>query len=60
MTMQREIGHVTLGQYLAIASERDLTMPALISKRSSRVMPGFLGTPAGMMTKSEPSKAAPS
>jgi len=28
-------------------------------KRSSRVIPGFLGTPAGMITTSAPSKAFP-
>lgn len=35
-------------------------MPALMLKRSSRVMPGFLGTPAGMTTRSQSYKASPS
>ncbi|RHN40939.1 hypothetical protein MtrunA17_Chr8g0360511 [Medicago truncatula] len=35
-------------------------MPALMLKRSSRVIPGFLGTPAGIITTSAPSKAFPS
>lgn len=48
---------VTLGQYLEMAVQRDLTMPALMLKRSSRVIPGFRGTPAGMMTTSDPSRA---
>ena len=38
------------GQTLDAASERDIAIPALMLKRSSRVMPGFLGTPAGMIT----------
>lgn len=35
-------GHVD-----AMASHRTATMPALMLKRSSRVMPGLRGTPAG-------------
>ena len=35
-------------------------MPALILKRSSRVMPGLRGTPAGMITTSAPLSASPS
>jgi len=50
---------LTLGQCLAIASQRPFTIPALMLKRSSRVIPGFLGTPAGMITTSAPSKAFP-
>ena len=38
------------GHTLDAASERDIAIPALMLKRSSRVMPGFLGTPAGMIT----------
>ena len=34
--------------------------PALMLKRSSLLMPGFRGTPAGMMTKWAPCKAADS
>jgi hypothetical protein len=33
-------------------------MPALVLKRSSLVMPGFLGTPAGMTTTSAPDSAS--
>ncbi|RUS15263.1 hypothetical protein BC937DRAFT_92681 [Endogone sp. FLAS-F59071] len=40
-----------LGAYLAAAVARSLTMPALILNKSSRVMPGLRGTPAGMTTK---------
>lgn len=47
----------TMGACSAVASIKVLTMPALMLKRSSRVMPGFLGTPAGMTTKSAPFKA---
>lgn len=43
--------------YLAQAAARSRTMEALMLKRSSRVMPGFLGTPAGMTTTSQPSRA---
>ncbi len=32
-------------------------MPALMLKRSSRVMPGLRGTPAGMTTRSAPCQA---
>lgn len=48
------------GQYLATPSTTPATMPALILKRSSRVMPGLRGTPAGMITKSHPVNAASS
>ncbi len=34
--------------------QRLATIEALVLKRSSRVMPGFLGTPAGMTTISAP------
>ena len=44
--------------YLAHPVTKFLTIPALILKRSSRDIPGFLGTPAGITTKSEPVKAA--
>jgi hypothetical protein len=37
-----------------------LTMPALILNRSSRVMPGLRGTPAGMITTSQPLSASAS
>jgi len=48
------------GQFLATPSTRPATMPALIAKRSSRVMPGFLGTPAGITTTSHPFRASSS
>ena len=48
------------GQCSAIPSTRLLTMPALMLKRSSRVMPGLRGTPAGMMTRSQPVRQSPS
>ena len=48
------------GQCLAQFDTRSRTMPALILKRSSRVMPGLRGTPAGMMTTSASLRAAPS
>uniref|UniRef100_A0A0A9EBJ8 Uncharacterized protein n=1 Tax=Arundo donax TaxID=35708 RepID=A0A0A9EBJ8_ARUDO len=43
-----------------MAVQSALTMPALMLKRSSLVIPGFLGTPAGMITTSDPSSASPS
>ena len=51
---------MALGQISAHFSARPLTIPALILNRSSLVMPGFLGTPAGMITKSQPSRQAAS
>lgn len=45
-----------LGQTLAIAAAKSLTMEAFVLNKSSRVIPGFLGTPAGMMTTSAPFK----
>lgn len=41
----------------AQASARDLTILAFVLKRSSRVIPGFLGTPAGITTTSHPVRA---
>lgn len=38
------------GQFREIAAAISRTIPAFVLKRSSRVMPGFRGTPAGMMT----------
>ena len=43
--------------YFAIPVAKFLTIPALILNKSSRVIPGFLGTPAGIMTMSEPVRA---
>jgi hypothetical protein len=45
-----------LGQTSAQATAKSRTIEALILKRSSRVMPGLRGTPAGMMTTSQPSR----
>lgn len=49
---------IALGQYFATPTVKSLTIPALILNKSSLVMPGFLGIPAGMMTKSHPTKAS--
>mmetsp|Transcript_79572 Transcript_79572/g.221301 ORF Transcript_79572/g.221301 Transcript_79572/m.221301 type:complete len:200 (-) Transcript_79572:173-772(-) len=49
-----------LGQCLAAPAARALTMEALVLKRSSRVMPGLRGTPAGQTTMSAPDRASPS
>src|SRR6185369_16633184 len=46
------------GHDSAQALARSRTMEALVLKRSSRVMPGLRGTPAGMRTTSEPLRAA--
>mmetsp|Transcript_9001 Transcript_9001/g.26978 ORF Transcript_9001/g.26978 Transcript_9001/m.26978 type:complete len:228 (+) Transcript_9001:539-1222(+) len=48
-----------LGACLATPSMRVFTIPALMLKRSSRVIPGLRGTPAGMTTRSAPSSALP-
>jgi len=42
----------------AYPSTRVLTMPAFVLKRSSRVMPGLRGTPAGITTTLAPVSAA--
>lgn len=42
------------GQALAQAAVRLATIDAFVLKRSSRVIPGFLGTPAGITTTSAP------
>ena len=46
------------GQYLATLWTKSLTIPALILNKSSLVIPGFCGIPAGMITKSHPVKAS--
>lgn len=43
-----------LGQDWAQALIKSLTIDALVLNKSSRVMPGLRGTPAGMMTTSTP------
>jgi len=48
---------IIINIYLAIAVARPLTIPALILKRSSRVIPGLRGTPAGTTTISQPIRA---
>ena len=42
--------------YLAHAIVNDLIIEAFIPNRSSLVMPGFRGTPAGITTSSTPLK----
>uniref|UniRef100_A0A8I3NBV3 Proteasome 20S subunit alpha 7 n=1 Tax=Canis lupus familiaris TaxID=9615 RepID=A0A8I3NBV3_CANLF len=42
------------GQCWAQAAVRVATIDAVVLNRSSRVMPGFLGTPAGITTASQP------
>lgn len=49
-----------LGQASAHASIKPLTIPALMLNKSSRVMPGLRGTPAGMTTTSAPLSASKS
>ena len=46
------------GHASAHAETKSRTIPALILNRSSRVMPGLRGTPAGMMTTSQPLSAS--
>ena len=48
---------IALGQHLAMPSQRVRTIPALMLNKSSLVIPGFLGTPAGIMTRSIPVRA---
>lgn len=43
---------IALGQFLAMELAMSLIMPALTLKRSSRVIPGLRGTPAGITTTS--------
>mmetsp|Transcript_18628 Transcript_18628/g.33364 ORF Transcript_18628/g.33364 Transcript_18628/m.33364 type:complete len:204 (-) Transcript_18628:31-642(-) len=45
---------MALGQYFAQASTKPFAMSALTLNKSSRVMPGLRGMPAGMSTKSHP------
>ncbi|MPC15475.1 hypothetical protein E2C01_008267 [Portunus trituberculatus] len=45
---------MALGQFSAQALARLATMEALVLNRSSRVMPGLRGTPAGITTTSQP------
>ena len=44
-----------LGQTSAAAAAKSRTIEALMLKRSSLVIPGLRGTPAGMMITSQPS-----
>lgn len=46
------------GEFLPIASVRSLTIEAFVLNRSSLVIPGFLGTPAGIITTSTPLTAS--
>mmetsp|Transcript_8794 Transcript_8794/g.12798 ORF Transcript_8794/g.12798 Transcript_8794/m.12798 type:complete len:80 (+) Transcript_8794:1548-1787(+) len=45
---------MALGQWVAQPSTSALTIEALMLKRSSRVIPGLRGTPAGITTRSDP------
>jgi hypothetical protein len=46
-----EMMHIrAVGQNLAQAFAKSRTIEAFVLKRSSRVIPGFLGTPAGITT----------
>ena len=55
-----EAGRAGMRAEGALASQMFFTMPALMLNRSSRVMPGLRGTPAGMTTRSTPVSAAAS
>ena len=46
-----------LGADSAVAAAKSRTMLALMANKSSRVIPGFLGTPAGIKTMSVSFKA---
>ena len=48
------------GQYRATPCASVATIPALMLNKSSRVMPGLRGTPAGITTSAAPASAAPS
>uniref|UniRef100_A0A0A9EUG6 Pco104294 n=1 Tax=Arundo donax TaxID=35708 RepID=A0A0A9EUG6_ARUDO len=48
---------IALGQHFAIPSQRVRTIPALMLNKSSLVIPGFRGTPAGIITRSIPIRA---
>lgn len=48
---------IALGQHFAIPSQRVRTIPALMLNKSSLVIPGLRGTPAGMITRSIPVRA---
>mmetsp|Transcript_37465 Transcript_37465/g.106280 ORF Transcript_37465/g.106280 Transcript_37465/m.106280 type:complete len:241 (-) Transcript_37465:14-736(-) len=52
ITKMQALGHASAQPVIKV-----LTMLALMAKRSSRVMPGLRGTPAGITTTSQPSKA---
>lgn len=47
-----------LGDTSAVACTRSRTIEAFVLNKSSRVMPGLRGTPAGMMTTSTPFSAS--
>merc|ERR1719464_1315239 len=51
MTKMQALGHTS-----AQAVTKVLTIPAFTLNKSSRVIPGLRGTPAGMTTTSQPSK----
>ena len=47
-----------VGATLAMLATKSLIMEALMLNKSALVIPGFLGTPAGIITKSVPCKAS--
>merc|ERR1719384_997290 len=52
------MANMALGQTLAAAVQMSATMLALVLNRSSLVMPGLRGTPAGITTISAPTRLA--
>lgn len=48
------MARIALGEFLATLAARSRTIDALVLNRSSRVIPGLRGTPAGITTTSAP------
>jgi len=48
------IAIIARGQFLAQAETRSATIVAFVLNKSSRVIPGFRGTPAGITIRSIP------
>lgn len=46
------IARMALGAFLETATARSLTIEAFVLNKSSRLMPGLRGTPAGITTTS--------
>lgn len=53
------IAMMALGDSLATTVARSRTIEALVLNRSSRVIPGLRGTPAGITTRSAPGGISP-